>query len=251
LYKYSGKERDFEANIQWYYFGARYYDPEIGRWVSVDPLAGKYPSFTPYNYVLNNPLNAIDPNGLDTYLIITGAPYLNYRMAGDVGDVGKNFELAAQTRAQEIKQGSNFDASKDAVVIINARSTKQFLNATNNQYESGEIVELNVFSHGYSEGISLGGEQGNNEQLNVHDKREINRNTMSGIDNSNFTENATIDINSCNVGQRFAQDLANQTGKQVQAFTGPTQFQTNKDGTVKVVPTYIDKDKETFYPEMR
>ncbi|MCK4559529.1 MAG: RHS repeat-associated core domain-containing protein [Calditrichia bacterium] len=63
LYKYSGKERDFEANIQWYYFGARYYDPEIGRWMSVDPLAEKHPDWSPYNYVLNNPLVFIDPDG--------------------------------------------------------------------------------------------------------------------------------------------------------------------------------------------
>jgi len=45
------------------YFGARYYDVEIGRWLSVDPLAGKYPSLSPYIYCLNNPLNRFDPDG--------------------------------------------------------------------------------------------------------------------------------------------------------------------------------------------
>ena len=38
-------------------------DPAIGRWGSVDPLAGKYLSISPYNYVYNNPINAFDPDG--------------------------------------------------------------------------------------------------------------------------------------------------------------------------------------------
>ncbi len=62
-YKFSGKELDEEGGLDWYYFGARYYDPAIGRWGSVDPLAGKYLSISPYNYVYNNPINAFDPNG--------------------------------------------------------------------------------------------------------------------------------------------------------------------------------------------
>ncbi|MHB2154413.1 RHS repeat-associated core domain-containing protein [Calditrichota bacterium GD2] len=66
LYKYSSKELDEENGINWYYFGARYYDPEIGRWLSVDPMADKYPFCSPYNYILNNPIRYIDPNGLWT-----------------------------------------------------------------------------------------------------------------------------------------------------------------------------------------
>ena len=45
------------------YFGARYYDSDLGRWTSVDPLADKYPGWSPYNYTLNNPLKYIDPDG--------------------------------------------------------------------------------------------------------------------------------------------------------------------------------------------
>ena len=44
-------------------FAGRYYDSAIGRWLSVDPKASKYPGWSPYNYCLNNPLRFVDPNG--------------------------------------------------------------------------------------------------------------------------------------------------------------------------------------------
>jgi RHS repeat-associated protein len=46
-------------------FGARYYDPFTCRWTTCDPLAGKYHSWSPYNYCGNNPIRFSDPNGLD------------------------------------------------------------------------------------------------------------------------------------------------------------------------------------------
>jgi hypothetical protein len=45
------------------------YQPELGRWNVVDPLAPEYQSVSPYVYVLNNPMNAIDPDGLRVYFV--------------------------------------------------------------------------------------------------------------------------------------------------------------------------------------
>ncbi len=62
-YKFSGKEEQDELGLGWLDFEARMYDASIGRFNSVDPLALKYFNMTPYNYVGNNPLNFIDPDG--------------------------------------------------------------------------------------------------------------------------------------------------------------------------------------------
>jgi len=61
MYKFTGKERDKESEYD--YFGARYYDARIGRWGTTDPLMEKHYDFSPYNYVLDNPLYYIDPDG--------------------------------------------------------------------------------------------------------------------------------------------------------------------------------------------
>ena len=51
-------------------YGARMYDSGLGTWFGVDPLAEKYYSISPYTYCLNNPVNRIDPDGQDSYLLI-------------------------------------------------------------------------------------------------------------------------------------------------------------------------------------
>jgi RHS repeat-associated protein len=62
---FNGKEKDDElkGSGNSYDFDARIYDPRLGRWLSCDPLAIKYPFASPYNFALNTPIQAVDPDG--------------------------------------------------------------------------------------------------------------------------------------------------------------------------------------------
>ena len=67
-YKYNGKELQHQefANgmgLEWYDYGARMYDPQIGRWHVQDNFSEVYLALTPYQYAANNPPKMIDEAG--------------------------------------------------------------------------------------------------------------------------------------------------------------------------------------------
>ena len=70
----NGKELETFNNFETLDYGARMYDGQLGRWHVIDNKVEKYHAWLPYNYVLNNPLKYIDPDGQDVELII-GKPY--------------------------------------------------------------------------------------------------------------------------------------------------------------------------------
>ena len=63
-YKFSGNEQIKSGH---YDFGARWYSPRTARWSTQDPLAEKYHSISPYAYCAGNPINLVDPNGMNWY----------------------------------------------------------------------------------------------------------------------------------------------------------------------------------------
>ena len=68
-YKYNGKELDTKKGLNLYDYGARQYDAAIGRFTTMDPMTEKYYEWSPYTYCKNNPINRIDPDGNDDYVI--------------------------------------------------------------------------------------------------------------------------------------------------------------------------------------
>jgi RHS repeat-associated protein len=91
---FTGKERDSESGLD--YFGARLYMGAVARWTGIDPLAEKHPEWSPYNYVLNNPIALLDPDGRQlmgayhTRMIFTAARAVGWRTPEEWDDWGHN-----------------------------------------------------------------------------------------------------------------------------------------------------------------
>ncbi len=70
-YGYNGKENDNEVKGDGNAvdYGARIFDPRIGRWMSVDPLAKEYETVAPYAFAFNTPISAVDSDGMRVYFV--------------------------------------------------------------------------------------------------------------------------------------------------------------------------------------
>ena len=167
--KYTGKEFDRMHGLDWYDYVARQYDPVYGRFTSIDPLCEKYPYLSPYAYCGNNPMNAIDPDGRDYWVIkderekrITiKANY--YAMTSDMKELNKaldfwngltyeadgykvNFELKAIEVADVV--GGFDDKEKALRLILNTENAEDIMlqetdKRHNNFFMVGEIEKEN------------------------------------------------------------------------------------------------------------
>jgi RHS repeat-associated protein len=165
-YKFTGKERDDETNYD--YFGARYYDARIGRWLQVDPKMDIYPKINPFNYVLNNPLTTIDPDGRDTLYFDQNGNY-----AGKYSKGGENIGHIQDKEGNFISSFSFLDPS-DAASIISTRDENGNMTGEKTWIKNGDefvITGLNLniensvdaivnLSIANAKGMSFGGRLG-------------------------------------------------------------------------------------------
>jgi RHS repeat-associated protein len=108
-YKYTGKELDMEHGLMQYDYEARQYDPAMGRFTTMDPLAEKYYSISPYVYCLNNPVKYVDPDGKDIILFNVTHRNNNGNPDGTRGQVSSTTNLALKDIVRT-KEGREFFA---------------------------------------------------------------------------------------------------------------------------------------------
>ncbi len=148
VYKFNGKELDAETGL--YYYGARYYQPQISRWLSVDPLAEKYPGWSPYNYTANNPVMLLDQDGRDMWKPVYGLKNVWKAELGDnaetlARDANISLEEAQKviSRHPYITEGTYVNIGKieldKTVVVIDLDGDNHYDSGVD---ESGNIIKV-------------------------------------------------------------------------------------------------------------
>ena len=250
-YKYNGKEKDPESGL--HYYGARYYDSDISQWLSIDPMADKYPSLSPYNYCADNPVNIIDPDGREG-IVISGGEY--------DGDRYKyNFIEPAITRLKQLKEinanepitwvvmtagYSDRDISKFQSIAENlgvsfqligsADELTNYLNSKNigvsdlsKARQDDQITSMSVFGHGFAGSAEFAYNQDNQACFSW------STNHVKRLDKRAFN-NATIDLYTCNSatntynGTSLANDLSARTSSIVTGYRGQSTYRKINQG---------------------
>jgi RHS repeat-associated protein len=148
-YKYNGKEMQLETGA--YDYGARFYDPVIARWTTIDPLADRMRLSSPYAYVYGNPVSLVDVNGKwpkwihhriiqEAFQGILPQSEINKLMAAsDETDAPKN-QTAANDRKHYMAQPgqSPADAAADAEAFIQSQQDL-YLSATTDDVALAEL----------------------------------------------------------------------------------------------------------------
>ena len=146
---FSGKELDAETGN--YYYGARYYAPRIGIWLSPDPLQLKYPHVSSYAYCMGNPVNYIDDIGEKIVLAgnrqqrMTVLTYMQ-KLTNDKLGVGKDGTVyILQKGVRNTNKYLNVGTNLIADIIANER-TMTIINNKNEVNSEVDRIDINAYN---------------------------------------------------------------------------------------------------------
>jgi RHS repeat-associated protein len=218
-YTYAGYRYDSETGL--YYVNARYYNPNLGRFLQTDPI-GLQGGRNLYAYTNNDPLGLVDRTGLcpdglpgqgeSSSQVPTTSLYI-VTFQGYNHDVGGGFMAAAQTAAyQNTLNGNNS-------IVVYASTVEQM----NTALTSNGIIDGGVTIYGHGGGYIADNSGNPYSALFLSSGNPLTSQNVNQLSADNLGPNVTITINACNAGGTdygtpIAQSLANQLNVNVSAY---------------------------------
>ena len=156
-YLFNAKEFDEETGM--YYYGARYYDPRLSLWMSVDPLVQKYQILLPYGYCSNNPIVRIDPDGQYDFENIEEGQ--TYKVVAVFQSQYADIDKANKNRALTIDYQAAQKAGMPIMLVDNISDFAAALNKLEDMNSYADSYTLN--SHGNRGTFSIGSDNINSD----------------------------------------------------------------------------------------